>query len=93
MKLKTRLIIAFFVILFVPFLMFAVAFFGFSKYQMRMIEQSYGVPMSLESLSDSMQVIGKSTEQIFDKLKAQAKADPDQFLDPNYLEQDRKSVV
>ena len=62
MKLKTRLIIAFFVILFVPFLMFAVAFFGFSKYQMRMIEQSYGVPMSLESLSDSMQVIGKLTE-------------------------------
>ena len=81
MKLKTRLIIAFFVILFVPFLMFAVAFFGFSKYQMRMIEQSYGVPMSLESLTDSMQVIGKSTEQIFNKLKVQAKEDPDQFLD------------
>ena len=32
MKLKTRLIIAFFVILFVPFLMFGIAFFGFSKY-------------------------------------------------------------
>ena len=93
MKLKTRLIIAFFVILFVPFLMFAVAFFGFSKYQMRMIEQSYGVPMSLESLSDSMQVIGKSTEQIFNKLKAQAKEDPDQFLDRNYLEQVNETIA
>lgn len=93
MKLKTRLIIAFFVILFVPFLMFAVAFFGFSKYQMRMIEQSYGVPMSLESLSDSMQVIGKSTEQIFNKLKVQAKEDPDQFLDRDYLEQVNETIA
>ena len=39
MKLKTRLIIAFFVILFVPFLMFGIAIFGFSKYQMQAIEQ------------------------------------------------------
>ena len=93
MKLKTRLIIAFFVILFVPFLMFAVAFFGFSNYQMRMIEQSYGVPMSLESLSDSMQVIGKSTEQIFDKLKAQAKEDPDEFLNQKYLNQVNASMA
>lgn len=93
MKLKTRLIIAFFVILFVPFLMFAVAFFGFSKYQMRMIEQSYGVPMSLESLSDSMQVIGKSTEQIFNKLKVQAKEDPDQFLDRDYLDQVNETIA
>ena len=93
MKLKTRLIIAFFVILFVPFLMFAVAFFGFSKYQMRMIEQSYGVPMSLESLSDSMQVIGKSTEQIFNKLKVQAKEDPVQFLDRDYLDQVNETIA
>ena len=41
------------------------------------LEQSYGVPMSTpEPLSDSMQVIGKSTEQIFNKLKVQAKEDP-----------------
>ena len=86
-------LVAFFVILFVPFLMFAVAFFGFSKYQMRMIEQSYGVPMSLESLSDSMQVIGKSTEQIFNKLKVQAKEDPDQFLDRDYLDQVNETIA
>ena len=44
MKLKTRLLIAFIVILFVPYLIFGIAFFGFSKYQKQTIEQSYGVP-------------------------------------------------
>ena len=86
MKLKTRLIIAFFVILFVPFLMFGIAFFGFSKYQMQAIEQSYGVPMSWDTLSDTMQVIGKSTEKVFKELKSQAEKDPDRFLDEAYLE-------
>lgn len=86
MKLKTRLIIAFFVILFVPFLMFGIAFFGFSKYQMQAIEQSYGVPMSWDTLSDTMQVIGKSTEKVFKELKSQAEKEPDCFLDEAYLE-------
>ena len=41
MKLKTRLIIAFFVVILVPFFLFALAFFGFSRYQVRLIEESY----------------------------------------------------
>lgn len=49
--------------------------------------------MSLESLSDSMQVIGKSTEQIFNKLKVQAKEDPDQFLDRDYLDQVNETIA
>ncbi len=87
MKVKTRLIVAFFVILLVPFLMFSIAFMGFTRYQLQAIEESYGVPISWDSLSDSMQVIGKSTEKIFEQLKAQANADPDFFLDRTYLEQ------
>ena len=66
--------------------MFGIAFFGFSKYQMQAIEQSYGVPMSWDTLSDTMQVIGKSTEKVFKELKSQAEKDPDRFLDEAYLE-------
>ena len=57
MKLKTRLIIAFFATVLLPFFLFALTFFGFSRHQIRLVEESYGVPMSIEDLSDSMQVI------------------------------------
>lgn len=87
MKLKTRLVIAFFVIILVPFLLFSIAFFAFSNYQSRVLEESYGVPVSVEDMSDSMQVIGKSTQSIFEQLKIQAETDTEKFLDENYLNQ------
>jgi hypothetical protein len=86
MKLKTRLIIAFFVITLVPFLLFGVAFFGVSQYQIHMVEQSYGIQVELEDFSDSMQLIGKSTQSIFDVMKMQAANDPERFLDTEYLD-------
>lgn len=87
MKIKTRLIIAFFIILFVPFLMFGVTFLGLSQHQMNLIEESYGVPVSLETLSDSMQVVGKSTQSDFESMKQQFEKNPDGFLDKTYLDQ------
>lgn len=92
MKLRTRLIVAFFVILFVPFLLFGIAFIGFSNHQMKMIEENYGVPVTLETLSDSMRVISKSTENIFEQLKEQAAKDADRFLDLAYLEEMNQSL-
>lgn len=92
MKLKTRLIIAFLIIILVPFLLFAVAFFGFTKYQMGQIEKSYGIPISYENLSDSMQVIGTTTQEIFEELKEQAKANPERFLDESFLEEVNESL-
>lgn len=86
MKLKTRLIIAFFVILFVPFLMFGIAFFGFSSIRCRQIEAELWCADVMDTLSDTMQVIGKSTEKVFKELKSQAEKDPDRFLDEAYLE-------
>lgn len=92
MKLKTRLIIAFFVIIFVPLFMTGLAFFGFSRYQMQVIEESYGVPVSLENISDTMQLIGKSTQIVFEELKEQASRDTERFLDQKYLEQVNKEL-
>ena len=87
MKVKTRLIIAFCVITIVPFLLFGIAFFGFTQYQMNNIEDSYGVQISFDNLSDSMQVIGKSTQAVFETMKIQAEKDAERFLDSHYLNQ------
>lgn len=92
MKLKTRLIIAFLIIILAPVILFGVAFFGFTNFQMSVIEKSYGIPISYDNLSDSMQVIGKSTQEIFEGLKEQAKINPQRFLDENFLNQINESL-
>lgn len=87
MKLKTRLTIAFFVIIFVPVLMAAAAFVGFGQYQIKSIEESYGIDdLTYESLSNSLQMLSKSTQNIFEKMQSEAEKNPDAFLDTTYLE-------
>lgn len=87
MKLRTRLQIAFSVIIIVPFILFTVTFLGFSKYQLNVMEEHYGVPMTLDSLSDSMQVISTATQEVFEKLRLEVEQDPEQFLNVEFLEE------
>ena len=87
MKIKARLIIAFFVITIVPFILLGFSFWVFSHYQMRVLEENYGIPFSLETLADSMQMVGRATENTFELLKVQAERDPEKFLDQDYLAQ------
>ena len=82
MKLKTRLIIAFFVIICVPVILASIAFIGFGNYQMRAIEQHYGITgVTYESLSNSMQVVSKLTQKTFEELHEQVNTDVDKFQD------------
>lgn len=87
MRLKTRLITAFLIIILVPTLLFGVTIFGFTKYQMDLIERNYGVSVSYENLSDSMQMIGRSTQEIFEGMKEQARQNPERFLEERFLKQ------
>jgi signal transduction histidine kinase len=87
MKLKTRLVVAFLIILVVPIILVGIAFMGFSRYQMNIIEKNYGITVSIDNVSDSMQVIGKSTQELFEEMEQQAESDPERFLDTEYLEQ------
>ena len=52
MKLKTRLTIAFLIIILVPAILFSVAFFGFTRYQVNVIEDKYVVSISFESMAN-----------------------------------------
>ena len=87
MKLRTRLIISFFVIICVPVLLTCVALWGFGNYQLKSIEKNFGVDdLSYESLSNSLQMLTKSTQKTFEKMQAQAQENPDRFLETEYLE-------
>jgi len=87
MKLRTRLIIAFFVIILVPVIMTSIALVGFGQYQIKSIEEKYGVTdISYESLSNSLQIITRSTQKIYEEMQKQADVDADEFLNIEYLE-------
>lgn len=87
MKLKTRLIIAFFVIIFVPVLMASVAFVGFGRYQMKSIEERYNIDdVTYESFSNSVQMTSKFTQKTYDKMVEEAGKNGDSFLDKEYLQ-------
>ena len=85
MKLRTRLIIAFFVIILVPAVLLVLAVFGFSRYQMRLLEETYEVDVDWKNFSDGMRLIGQSTQSTFEALQLQAADNPERFLDTEYL--------
>lgn len=88
MKLKTRLTIAFFVIIFVPVLMASIAFVWFGNYQIRSIEESYDIEdVTYESLSNSVQMVSKFTQKIFERMQADAQTDAEKYLNTAYLEE------
>ena len=88
MKLKTRLIIAFFVIICVPLLLAGVSLVGFSTYQIRNLEDHLGIfGVTYENMSDSVQVLNKATNSNFEQIKAKGSENPDAFLNRDYLDQ------
>lgn len=87
MKLKTRLIIAFFIIIIVPVFMASLAFLGVGNYQLRSIEENYGIQdVTYETLSNTLQMINQVTQKTYERMQNQAKDGPDAFLDTAYLE-------
>lgn len=87
MKLKTRLITAFFVIACVPLVLAVIAFAGFSYVQVNALKAKLGVAdISYESLANTLQVLNEATEDVFDKMSIKAEEDADAYLDTSYLD-------
>ncbi len=87
MKLKTRLTIAFFVIILVPMILATVVFMGVGQYQLKSLEENYGIDdVTYESLSNSVQMVSKFTQQIYEGMQEVARHAPNDFLDTGYLE-------
>lgn len=88
MKLKTRLMIAFLTLILLPILMSVAIIFILSKYQISTIEKTYELSdTTVESLSNSMQVLSRLTEKPYRELKQMVKDDPSEMEDATCLEE------
>lgn len=88
MKLRTRLWITSITIIVLPLLLTAMAFLGIGAYLMKSEQLSYGIEkVDYRVMSESLQSIGGLTEEMFEKLQAQAAKDAGAFEDMAYLDQ------
>ena len=87
MKLKTRIIISFFIIVLEPLLFTLLAFWFFSQYQLGVIEKQYGIEdPTYETLANSAEVVAHLTNKAAEEMEEIAQTDPELFTDLQYLE-------
>ncbi len=88
MKFKTKVIISFCIIIFVPIALAVLVLFGFQAIQLRAIQQTYGIEEADYSyFSNSMQLFSRFTEELVIKLRNVAKNQPWQMEDLSYLKE------
>ncbi len=85
-KLKTRLIMAFVLLLLLPLMLISVAVLGFSKYQMYSLGKTFGLEVTYANLSDNANLISNLTTSYVEKLAKQVKTDDGKLLDNTYLD-------
>ena len=87
MKLKTRIIISFFIIVLEPLLFTVLAFCFFSHYQFRAIEKQYGIENpTYETLANTAEMIARLTNKAAENIEETANTDPERFTDIQYLD-------
>jgi len=87
MKLKTRLIISFFIIILVPIVLVTLVLSGVIYYQLRTIEQQYGIDgMTYEDLSNSSKMLSRFTVNIYKDVKNEIEKNPELLESEEYLE-------
>ena len=88
MKLKSKIIISFCIIIFVPIVLMMAALFSFQRIQVKAIEQTYGIKENNYSyFSNSMQLLSRFTRESFETLLDLSKQDPDKLENKAFLEQ------
>ena len=87
MKLRTKLIISFLVILLVPIVLITVAIWGFGQHQLNSMEEHFGVEdVDYENIINATSILSKITKETYVSLQEQAKEDPEVFEDSVFLE-------
>lgn len=88
MKLRTRLIISFFIIILVPVLLAGATMWGFGKYQMRAMRQIYGTEgNAYEYFLNSFEALSHFTKSTYEDLQKAARETPEKLKDQEYLNQ------
>ena len=87
MKFKTRLVVAFFTIILIPIVLSSMLVCAVGKYQLSSIEKNYGIEnTTVESLSSSVTVLARLTEQPYRELKTLIRKNADEMEDAAKLE-------
>ena len=87
MKLRTRLIISFCIIIFVPVLLAGATIWGFGEFQMRTVRQAYNIDGgAYEYLTNSIKVLSHFTKADYEALQKVAKEEPEKLEEQAYLE-------
>lgn len=88
MKIKTKLIISFCIIIFVPVFLATIAIVGFCNIQTHVIEETYGIKnANAYSIMSSVQLLNKYTVGDFEKIKHTIKLNSEELLDIDYLQE------
>ena len=87
MKLKTRLMVAFCIIIILPIALAGAAILGLYRIQTKAIQKNYGLEASDTQgvLSNSLQLMSRYTKTEYDEICKQAKADPEKLESVSYL--------
>lgn len=93
MKIKTKLIISFCIIIFVPLLLAAMVIALFINFQMQAVESAYGIRnMNVYGIVHSVQILNHYTEEDFENLKRIADGEPEKLTDRAYLENENEGL-
>lgn len=94
MKLRTRLIISFCIIIFVPVMLIGLTLWGFGQFQMKEIRQAYDVNANpYEYLTNSIRVLNHYTKTNYEELQKVAEETPEKLEDPVYLDRINKELT
>ncbi len=86
MKIKTKLMISFCIIIFVPTLLAGITIAAFCNFQMRAVRQNDGIRnASAYSLMNSVQVLNRYTVLDFEKIKKAAEYEPEKLENQAFL--------
>ncbi len=86
MKLKTRLIFAFVIVMLLPLMLSVAVVVGFGKFQMRSIERNYGITgVDYTILTNPISALNQVTEPIVQQLKITTNRDSNQMNNIEYL--------
>ena len=89
MKLKTRLLISFCIMIFVPIGLIGALLIGFKNFQIKNLEQTYGLEgmSNYNYLTNSLQLLNRFTREDFEKLQKIAEEAPEKLEEISYLEE------
>lgn len=88
MKIKTKLVISFCIIIFVPSILAVATIGAFCNFQSHVIEQTYGIKNAdVYSIINSVQLLNRYTTSDFEKIKRTIKLTPEKMQDNTYLKE------